>query len=968
MPDASESPETAALPSQEPLAEQEASLRAEPSAGAGPLHSPLIVGQRWHDYQIGDKIETDVGWLYHAVNVGQLEDVLIRVLPCGEHSDVRAQAWEELESMNRPGLLRGIESTEEGGFRFEVTDPPPATNLHEWAACRKATIEDIENIVRQVGEVVAALHDRGLVHLNLRPETIHLPDEGNLQKIVLGGLEQVTVYNQPGLIPAPVDPLYAPPETAGLSKHSPGAGLRAWDWWTLGRILQELTLGRHVLGLLMNRDITLASPEVRSRAEALLLERDPRAPRAGAVELMPPMSQRLTDLLRGLLTSSRDGRWGADEVQRWLKQQPVKDRYQLSRNEQLFGWKDRMFTIAEAADFFTRETEWADGVKNLFDADDPSTLVFFVGDRPEYRQVREKIEELKKFIQIPNWKDLPADARESVLAAAAWLLLGGDGAHLTLFGQRIDANCIKTLFSRGGVAEGVALVKALTVKPYIELIEKADPDAARLLSTLAAAVSGDAVMAAIKQGWLDLSKPADYARLLLLTMEPERKLFELRESLKERFACSREKPIQQLLSQPRLSHVELVLLASTAAQPERFGYITHENYKNERYEELRQRAEKLSQALFWLRLGLATRFGYVLFGRWPYVLGGWLLMGAVAAALRPWAQAPLWVLGFAAGFFGLRFAAGKWLSLLVRRHAPACAAWSFNSPVLRGQNEAAAALATAGTPANPLALMGELSSIYREVAALGLKPAPAPLPTAGLVLPAWFCALIAWLVLSVVPFVGRMQRAADSPANTVPVDPHTAAVQAIENALKPAAPGEERTAEDFFFENPASPRARWNLARPEAVSSMPLAAVKPATPDDVARALIEGQRLLLPYQQSTVDTLIAVPVDGKDSSALMLYDGRNRRVLERQVLLPAQRPVDKTWFEIDSLKVFYVGTPPPTPPPPPKPEVDPQKPRDTSDLPEREVLHGAYQETPMPAEQKATNAQPLSDALDKMSP
>lgn len=968
MPDVPDSPETTALPSQEALPEQVAPLGAEPSTQTGPMRSPLTVGQRWHNYQIGDQIDTDIGWFYHAVNVGMLEDVQIRVMPCGNDGAVRSQAWQEMHSMNRAGLLRGIEAVEEDGFRFEVTPPLPATNLHEWAACRKATIEDIECIVRQVGDVLMAMHDRGLVHLNLRPETIYLPMEGSVTQIVVGGLEFVTLYNQPGLIPVPVDPLYAPPEAAGLSKHSPGAGLRAWDWWSLGRILQEVTLGRHVLGVVMNRDISLESPEVRSRAEALLLERDPRAPRAGAVELMPPMSQRLTDLLRGLLTSSRDGRWGTDEIQRWLKQQPVKDRYQLARNEQLFCWKDRMFTVAEAAEFFTHDAEWSDGIKNLFATDDATTLVYFVGDRPEYRQVRERIEELHKFMQIPNWKDLTSDARESVIAAAAWLLLGGEDAKLTLFGQRVDAACVKGLFARGGVASGVAMVKALTAKPYIQLIEQADPDAARLLSTLGATMSGEAISMAISQGWLDLTNPADYARLLLLAMEGERKLFDLRQNLQERFACSREKHIQHLLTQPRLTNAELVLLASTAAQPERYRYVTHENYKKERYEELRQRAEKLSQALFWLRLAQAMRYGYVLFGPWKYVVGGWLLVGLIAAALRQWTQLPVWLAGSVVVFLGLRSAAGKWITLLVRRHAPTASPWLFNTPVLRGQSEAATLLAAPGSPMAQRDLLAELSAIYQEAAGLALKPAPAPLPTAGFALPVWFCTVFVWLMVLVVPLGGRLRQAVDGKPVVAPVDPHTAVVRAIEKSLTPAAPGEERTLEDVFYDNPVSPRARWSVARPEAAPSVPLVAVKPATPDDVARALIDGQRLLLPYQQSTVDALIAVPVGEKDGSGIMLYDGRNRRVLERQVLLPAQRPAEKSWFEIEQLKVFYAGKPPPPPPPPPKPVVDPQKPRDTSDLPEREVRRGAYQDTPIPADQKATNAQPLSEALDTMAP
>lgn len=967
MADAPETPEAVSLPPQSPLPEQEASFRAEQSASAEPLRSPLIPGQRWHNYQVGDQIETELGWRYHGVNVGMLEDVVIHVFPSSGPGDPRAQAWQELASMNRAGVVRGIEAVEEGGFRFEITTPPPAATLREWAACRKATIEDIESIVRQVGDVLAALHDRGLVHLNLRTSTIHLLNEGSVQKLVVGGLEFVTVYNQPSLVPIPVNPLYAPPEAAGLSKHAAGAGLRAWDWWTLGRILQELTLGRHVLGLVLNRDISPASPEVRSRAEALLLERDPRAPRAGAVELMPPMSQRLTDLLRGLLTSSRDGRWGGDEVQRWLKQQPVKDRYQLSRNEQLFGWKDRMFTVAEAAAFFSQEAEWADGLTNLFETDNPTTLARFAGDRPEYRSVREKIDELHKFMQIPNWKDLPEEARENAVAAAAWLLLGGEDARLVLFGQRVDANCIKGLFARRTVEYGVALVRAFTVPPYIQLIEQADPDAARLLSSLAATMNGEAVSAAIAQGWLDLTNPADYARLLLLAMEPERKLFDLRAGLQERFARSRESHIQHLFAQPRLTRAELVLLASTAAQPERCGYVTHENYKQERYEELRQHAGRLARALFWLRLGTATRTGWVLFGPWPFVLGGWLTMAAVACLLHGWAQAPLWFGGAAATFGLLRFLASKWISRLVRRRSPDSAGWRFNTPLARPRQEAASVLSAASAPATVQALAAELSGICHEAVSLGLRPAPAPLPVPGWALPAWSCAALAWLVL-LAPLAGHLRPREDTAARSAPVDARAAAAQAIEQAMKPAAPGEERTVEDVFYDNPVSPRARWQAPRPETAPAFPLAAVKPATPDDVARALIDGQRLLLPYQQSTVDALIAVPLEGKDGSGLMLYDGRNRRIIERQVLLPAEKPAAQSWLEIEKLKVFYAGNPPPAPQPPPPRPVDPEKPRDTSDLPEREVRRGAYQETSTPAEQKPTNAQPLSDALDTMTP
>lgn len=963
MSDETDPPESGALSAQDELLAPEASARAEGEGAA--FRTPFVSGQRWRSYQIGDRIEVGTGWCYHAVDVNLLENVVIHVIALNAQTEMRVQAWNELKSMNMPGLLAGGEAFEEGEYRYEISHEMPKVALREWAACRQASLDDVQTLVQQLSDIIIALHDRGVVHLNLRPDIIFILSDHEGLRVGIGGLELATVYNQPELIPVPVDPMYAPPEAAGLAKHKPGASLRAWDWWSLGRIIQEIVLGRHVLGIVTNRDVSKATPEVRSRAEALLLERDPRAPRAGAVELMPPMSQRLTDLLRGLLTSSRGGRWGTDEVIRWLKQQPVKDRYQLGRNEELFAWKDRVFTLDEAAEYFTREENWADGITNLFDKDDAVTLVSFVGERPEYRQVRERIEELHKFALIPSWTALPDEVRRNAIASAAWLLIGGEGTRLALYGQPVDAACIKSLFARGSVADGVPMVKAITSLPFIQLIEKADAGAARLLSTLAGTMEGETMARAIREGWLDLANPADYARVLLLAMESERKLLELHKTLHARFACSREPHIQQLFSQAKYSHPELVLLASTTAQPERFAYVTHEDWTRERHELLKKRTERLARVLFWLRLQKALRAGYALYGPWPVVLGIWISVGLAAGFPQGTGRLPSWILGLVAGASALRLVSALGVTILIRRRSAGALPWAFLSNIDRCGREAAEALGAEPLLLRAAVINRELDAIRTEIAGLVLKTVPPPLPTAGRALPAWAGTLASWTIMVVVLVTSYWKPFEKAPAR---IDPSAAAAEAIEKALKAGSGEVERTVEDMFYDNPTKPRARWDVTRPEGAPVVPLAKVKPASPDDVATALIEGQRLLLPYQQSTVDALIAVPVEGEKGSGLMLYDGRNRRVIERQVLLPSQLPADKSWFEVDKLKVFYVGAPPPPPPPPPKQVIDPQKPVDTSDMPEREVRRGTYQATPLSAEQKSTNAQPLSDALDTMTP
>jgi serine/threonine protein kinase len=964
MSDETDPPVPAALPAQDDPTAPENPPQADGSQSVT-FRSPLTPGQRWRDYQIGDKIETDTGWCYRAVNVGMLEDIEIRALPINDQTEMRSQAWAELQSLYQPGLVKVGDAFDADGYRFEISQPPPPTTLREWLPSRQATLDDVQSLVQQISDVLIPLHDRGLVHLNLSPDTIYVLSEGQGLRVVVGGLEHTTIYNQPGLIPVPVDPYYAPPEAAGLSKHSPGAGLRAWDWWSLGRIVQEVILGKHVLSIVLNRDVSTATPELRVRAENLLLERDPQAPRAGAVELMPSMSQRLTDLLRGLLTSVRTGRWGTDEILRWLKQLPVKDRYQLNRNQELFAWKDRTFTIEEAAEYFSREENWIAGVANLFDTDDSMTLVSFVGERPEYSKVRAQIDELHKFIQIPNWKNLPSEASQAAVASAAWLLLGGEDAKLTLYGQRVDAACIKSLFARGGVAEGVFMVKALTVRPYIQMIEQADPEAAHLLTILAGTMSGEAVTKALMDGWLSLENAADFARLLLLAMEPEQKLIELRTGLQQRFACSREAQIQQLLTQANLSHPELVLLASTAAQPERYSYVTHADWNRERFEDLKQRGTRLAAGLFWLRVGQAHRAGYLLFGPWKIVLGIWIGVAVAAGWTAGYARLPLWLLGAVAGGAALRYAGGRWLTFLLRKKAPQSRPWIFLTPLSRSNEEALVALGGEAIAPTASAISGELAVIQAEVAGLALKPVPPPLPQPGLVLPAWIGPLAGWSFVVLLLLAGYWKPHGGPMPD---LDPKSAAALAIENAMKAAPADAKLTPEEYFYGDPRKPPARWNIAKPASAPAVAIARVKPATPDDVALALIEGQRLLLPYQQKSVDALIAVPVNGNNGAGLILYDGRNRRVVGRELLLPAQLPAEKSWFEVDRLKIFYVGEPPPPPPALPKLVVDPQKPFDTSDLPEREVRRGAYQDVTHGAEQKTTNAQPLSDALDKMPP
>src|SRR3954451_16586863 len=67
------------------------------------IGAPLVPGQRWHAYQIGEPVETGIGWCFQAVNVGMLDDVIIRVFARGPECDARAKAWKQIRELCHPG-------------------------------------------------------------------------------------------------------------------------------------------------------------------------------------------------------------------------------------------------------------------------------------------------------------------------------------------------------------------------------------------------------------------------------------------------------------------------------------------------------------------------------------------------------------------------------------------------------------------------------------------------------------------------------------------------------------------------------------------------------------------------------------------------------------------------------------------------------------------------------------------------
>jgi hypothetical protein len=893
---------------QRPASASDPVAPTESAAAAHVSGSPIAPGQRWHAYQVGDAVPCDHGWTFHAVNVGMLEDVRLYVRPVGDVNPARGEAWQKLQNGKYPGLLQVSEALEENGFRFETSEVPPPATLREWADTHQASLDDVEGLLRQLAATVQAIHLVGVVHCNLTLDTIHLVDADAGLKVLIGGLDRATLYEQPGLIDLPVNPLYAPPEAAGLTKHRAGPGLRAWDWWSLGRIMQELVLGQPVVGLVLGRDVSRITPEIKARAEELLLERDAAGAKAGAVEKMPAMSDDLASLLRGLLSSCRDGRWGWRELQGWLKREAVPDRYELTRNDRLFLWKDRAFTVAEAAEFFSAEPEWAAGVEQIFDTKNPASFIAFTHREQELAPVAEQLDSLRDFMQLPAWREFPVEVVRTVIASASWLQIGEERRSLLLRGKRVDSALLRSLVQTEPLAEGLALVRAILAPPFIQLITSRDPETARVLSVVSANAT-EVMTVSQNNEWLSPADTAGFARLLSCVLEGDGDLLRHREELKKRFALTRHPLLETIFKAPKAKHKELILLAFAAGEPERAGFVTHLDWNRDRYMVLRERGERLAAKLFWLRLERVLKSSPFILGSWSWAIA---FCAALTVALALSAPPPWGIfsgLALASLLLGLRVAVFASQAGAALRYSQNHTPWTLQSGAGRCREEARAVLP--GEPLQkPAKVSSELLEINREITALKLEPAPEAIHRPPGLAMSWTGSGAGWLIVAAV--LGWTSWSG-SPSNATALNPVDAGT---DYATDPThTPHEKKivlTPEERFFSDPRSAYVSWDFPEPDHAPALPVSGYAIPTPEQVAMALIDGQKLLAPYAPHTASGVIAVPVAaGLRHPGVMLYDVKRRNLVERRIFTLDQLPdADRSWHELDHRKILYLGEPP----------------------------------------------------------
>lgn len=869
----------------------------------------MAPGRRWRNYQIGEALPGVAG-CFCATDAGQMEEVHLSVRPIVGDGSVRRQVWAQLEAFALAHLTPLREAHEEGGWRYEVYALPPGTPLRDWITCHQIGLPEIERLVHQLSVALEVLHDNGLVHLRLRPENIYIHETDQQLAVALGGLTEVTLHSQPDLIPIEIDGYYAPPEAAGLFRHQPGPTLCAWDWWGLGRVVQEAVHGQHVYGLLFERDVRSAPPDLQPRVEAALRDRDPSGVRAGAVELLPDQtSPRVRTLLRGLLASARDGRWGGAQVQHWLQCAPGPDRYDLPRDARLFVWRRRPFTLPEAAEFFSQPDYALEGQAQLFPLlDEPGTMRRFLEDLPQFRAERDRVAQILGLVESAPWQQLPLPTRRAAAAGLAWLALAPVAARPTLCVQRwkIDGPGLQEMFADAPPAEAVHLARVLITPAYRRAVEALDAGAARALGVLAE--QGFAALdQAVRAGWIGTDDAVAQSRLLRYALDADKDLLARRDRLRQAYAGNHDARLAALLAADKPDRVTLLLLACTGERAKEFGFITHAEWDLQRAQRLQQRAAVLARLVLWRRMRVVVGGSPAVLGAWPVFAAVWAVPVALSVVGGAW-----WAVAGVAGLaLGMRYAALARINAGLRRFAPGARSWSLADRARRCQEEAEAVLRELpDAPATVAAMLAEIEAARTTIRNLKLKPA--------LALPAWpprftefWLGAAAGAVVPLAVCVGLFVLAAQVP----PMPP--LASRPERPAIAPARAGEGAVEAQLFEEfndgfgrRLRGPLKAWDVPLSLAPRPAVVRRMTPSSPEQRAYARVGAELLLDVYPRQGLAVTLAVPVPAGEGWGLVLYDSQRRELTDSRTFHVADPLQERAWYWVGNRRVVYLGVPP----------------------------------------------------------
>lgn len=526
---------------------------------------------------------------------------------------------DRLLSLEHPNLVQPISVTLDSSRICEVYSFVDGPSLTQWRRDHEPKPEELRQLLSQMASALHYLHTHDFAHRDVKPENITVVD-GSPLKFVLTDYGLLVATDEGGRSNFGGTDIYLPPERQGRAGTvERNKDLFFWDWWALGRVLQEMIVGRDCVSVVMERSGSSKSAASDAFFDILAghyVENFSCMP--GMVELMSlGQFAAFERPLKGLLSANFRKRWGFEEVQQWLAGAEPTEYYA----EPASGIRERAFvsgglkfsSLREVAQHFAKAENWADGERQIRGGLQNSELRNYISDVLEDTKLAQQIREcnaLAVSLSSDARTKFDPDAVDAVVTAIALTCIGNsefrqEPMPLVIRGEIVDANYLaQASFSTDAARRDI--LRIMFGQDCRNLIDTLGT--AHFSGVLAAIEGAEQVRrelgSATDQRIADALPLVEYASVIADGPKALEQLTDTVSLGKNNFHHSDYTRLQSLVARTDLSVPELRVVAFAFRHPDVTKFVTHGEFEHDERERLTTlrgnlvRAEQLAWRAF----------------------------------------------------------------------------------------------------------------------------------------------------------------------------------------------------------------------------------------------------------------------------------------------------------------------------------------------------------------------------------
>src|SRR6266567_1992644 len=212
-----------------------------------------MIGQALSHYRVLEEIGAGgMGVLYRAHDERLDRDVAVKVLPPGTLTDETSRKRFRKEALllsrlNHPNIETIHDFDTQDGVDFLVAEYIPGQGLDETLAAGPLPEKEVIRLGLQLSEGLAAAHDQGVIHCDLKPANLRVMPGGRLKILDFGLARMLPVGSGEQEIAATLSESSAIAGTAPYTAPEQLIGGRLdmrTDLWAAGVVLYEMATGR----------------------------------------------------------------------------------------------------------------------------------------------------------------------------------------------------------------------------------------------------------------------------------------------------------------------------------------------------------------------------------------------------------------------------------------------------------------------------------------------------------------------------------------------------------------------------------------------------------------------------------------------------------------------------------------------------------------------------------------------------